>query len=539
MRIVVASAVGLVAVAFAPAAAGAAERWASPASAQTSGPCLAVDPCTLRAALNGATTGDVIQLSAGRYVLGGPLTAPTRVTFRGADPDRPVLVGSESSEDDAVLTVRTGSTLRHLQIEATRGQQDALEIQGGLVEDVVVSSAGGNGVKVYGAPNGTVIRDVLARTAVQGDSDRAAVRLKNSGAGDVALRNVTALAPGANGIRCDLTVSSATIVNTIARGAKDIKAASSGHCTASASSFRPGLSPNVIAGTGNQPADPLLDADGRPTAGSPTIDAGVSDPGLGATDVGGCPRTVGAAPDMGAYEFTTGACAVASVDGPPVTPEPPVETTPTATPTPTVAPPPVPSAPAPEPDTKAELPPGVPAPAQGTSMVVSPGQGTIRFREPGTNRFVELEAGAQIPVGSEIDARKGRVTLVTAVAGGLQDGTFWGGRFTVRQDRKGPGMTSLVLKGGSFKDCPKRARASAAAVSKDKPKRKLWSKDKNGRFRTHGHNSVATARGTDWLTEDTCAGTRTRVVEGAVAVRDRRTQRTKLVRAGESYLVRR
>jgi len=88
----------------------------------------------------------------------------------------------------------------------------------------------------------------------------------------------------------------------------------------------------------------------------------------------------------------------------------------------------------------------------------------------------------------------------------------------VRQDPRGEGMTSLVLKGGSFKGCPKRVLASAAAASKakEKPKRKLWSKDKNGRFRTHGHNSVATARGTNWLTEDTCAGTRTRVRDSPI-----------------------
>jgi hypothetical protein len=53
MRIVVASALGLVAMAFAPATAGAAQRWASAASAQTSGPCLAVDPCTLHTAIHG------------------------------------------------------------------------------------------------------------------------------------------------------------------------------------------------------------------------------------------------------------------------------------------------------------------------------------------------------------------------------------------------------------------------------------------------------------------------------------------------------
>jgi hypothetical protein len=354
------------------------------------------------------------------------------------------------------------------------------------------------------------------------------------------VRNVTALAPGASGIRCEVNGGTATIVNTLARGAKDIKAASSNHCTASTSNFRPALSPNLPAGSGNQQDDPQLDADGLPLAGSPTIDAGVTDALLGATDLAGCPRTVGSAPDIGAYEFTTGACASASSEEPPAAPEP--TATPTPTPTPTATPTPVAPttpAPAPAPDTEAELPPGVPAPTQGASMVVSPGQGTVLVRQPGTNRFIELEAGAQIPVGSEIDASKGRVTLVTAVAGGLQDGTFWGGRFTVRQDARGTGMTSLVLKGGSFKGCPKRPRASAAAASKKKPVRKLWSKDKNGRFRTHGHNSVATARGTNWLTEDTCAGTRTRVLEGAVAVRDTRRKRTTLVRAGHSYLARR
>jgi hypothetical protein len=41
------------------------------------------------------------------------------------------------------------------------------------------------------------------------------------------------------------------------------------------------------------------------------------------------------------------------------------------------------------------------------------------------------------------------------------------------------------------------------------------------------------------LTEDTCAGTRTRVTEGSVAVRDLNRKRTVIVRAGHSYLARR
>jgi ferric-dicitrate binding protein FerR (iron transport regulator) len=69
--------------------------------------------------------------------------------------------------------------------------------------------------------------------------------------------------------------------------------------------------------------------------------------------------------------------------------------------------------------------------------------------------------------------------------------------------------------------------------------RSLWARDRGGRFRTYGNNSVATARGTAWVTRDRCDGTVTRVREGAVAIKDRRTGRTVIVRAGGSYLARR
>lgn len=68
--------------------------------------------------------------------------------------------------------------------------------------------------------------------------------------------------------------------------------------------------------------------------------------------------------------------------------------------------------------------------------------------------------------------------------------------------------------------------------------RSLWAKDRHGRFRTHGHDSVATARGTAWITRDRCDGTLTRVTARAVAVRDRATRRTVLVRAGHAHLAR-
>ena len=357
-------------------------------------------------------------------------------------------------------------------------------------------------------------------------SGAAALKLRESGgAGDVMLRNVTAMAPAATGIRCEISGGSATLVNALVRGGvADVDASHRGQCSAAYSNFRPAFSPGLAVGMGNQAGEPVLvDRDGgdyRPAAGSPTADAGTLDPLLGATDAAGCPRVLGAAPDIGAYELTGAPCAVTAPEGPV-----------TEVPTPV----------APGPDTSAELPRGVPAPVQGATIVVSPGRGKVLVRRPGTKRFRALASGARLPVGSELDARGGRLRLVTAVTGGLQDGTFWGGRFVVRQRREGTGMTSLVLRGGSFRGCGSASanRRLATASAKKPPVRRLWSRDRDGRFRTHGENSVATARGTEWLTEETCDGTLTRVVEGAVEVLDRRLKRTTFVRAGRSYFARR
>jgi hypothetical protein len=110
--------------------------------------------------------------------------------------------------------------------------------------------------------------------------------------------------------------------------------------------------------------------------------------------------------------------------------------------------------------------------------------------------------------------------------------------FKVRQSSTGRGMTDLILNGPQLNACRKaRASQSLATASRKRPKRRLWASDKGGRFRTHGANSVATARGTAWLTEDRCDGTLTRVTEGAVEVRPRRGGRAVVVRAGKQRLV--
>jgi hypothetical protein len=103
-------------------------------------------------------------------------------------------------------------------------------------------------------------------------------------------------------------------------------------------------------------------------------------------------------------------------------------------------------------------------------------------------------------------------------------------------------MTQLVLRGGDFSGC--RARAAghdgivAHAAASAKPPRRLWGSDRHGRFQTRGRGSVATVRGTRWITEDRCEGTLTRVTEGAVAVYDLRRHRTQVVTHGHRYLAR-
>jgi streptogramin lyase len=184
--------------------------------------------------------------------------------------------------------------------------------------------------------------------------------------------------------------------------------------------------------------------------------------------------------------------------------------------------------------------PTAPVPELGRSVVVGAAKGAVKVRLAGSKAFVALGSNVSVPTGSELDTTKGTVTLVSALdtRGRTQAGTFSGGRFQVRQSKTGRGMTDLYLRGLKPKRCAATNRASASAVRK-KRKRRLWGRDDRGRFRTHGSDSVATVRGTRWLTEDRCDGTLTRVTQGSVVVRDLHTKRTKVVRAGHSYLARR
>jgi hypothetical protein len=188
-------------------------------------------------------------------------------------------------------------------------------------------------------------------------------------------------------------------------------------------------------------------------------------------------------------------------------------------------------------------------PLLGKTLGVAAVQGIVTATSP-SGAPLDLSAAKIVPTGTVIDTRAGTVELKTALdtKGATQTGHFWGGVFEVRQSATGRGMVALVLRGGDFSSCKATNKAVARAASakpkhkgkstKKKAPRSLWGSDDHGRFQTRGRGSVATVRGTRWLTQDTCAGTLTRVAAGAVAVRDLRGGHTVLVTRGHQHLAR-
>jgi hypothetical protein len=179
----------------------------------------------------------------------------------------------------------------------------------------------------------------------------------------------------------------------------------------------------------------------------------------------------------------------------------------------------------------------LPTPDLGSSVIVAPARGDLRVRRPGASSFAPLVYGTELPVGTEVDAAKGSIALTSALPSGkTQTATFGGGRFVIRQ--KHGAYVDLYLR---HRACPRVTAKSShtlASVARAKPGSRLWGRDHGGRYRTHGRNSHATVRGTQWVVIDTCAGTLTRVSRGAVVVRDEVRRKSIVLNAGEHYLAR-
>lgn len=177
-------------------------------------------------------------------------------------------------------------------------------------------------------------------------------------------------------------------------------------------------------------------------------------------------------------------------------------------------------------------------PQYGATVEVGQSTGTVSVTLPGQAKAVPVGNVNSLPVGAEIDATHGKVVLTSAVdsSGRTQTASFWGGVFSVRQPKQPGGYTVIVLPKVRRASCPSRGKAMMARRRR-RPVH-LWAEDHHGRYRTRGQNSVATVRGTRWLTVERCDGTLTHVSRGAVSVRDLHRHRTVLVKAHHSYLAR-
>lgn len=179
-------------------------------------------------------------------------------------------------------------------------------------------------------------------------------------------------------------------------------------------------------------------------------------------------------------------------------------------------------------------------PRFGTSGVIAPVKGRVRAKPPGFKAFEPLEGVANVSTGTLMDTKKGTVRLTTEVAAGtgrLQSSTFSGGVFKFRQPTKGAlkGITNLEMT-GRVSRCASRS-GTAQTAARGKPSRRLFGNGR-GKFRTKGKFAAATVRGTKWLVEDFCDGTRIRVSSGTVRVEDFARKRTVTVRRGGTYFAR-
>ncbi len=210
--------------------------------------------------------------------------------------------------------------------------------------------------------------------------------------------------------------------------------------------------------------------------------------------------------------------------------------------------------------------PAPPAPVLGKEANFFPVNGLVFVKFPGSHSaadqfgpnaaftkgqgFIPLTEARQLPIGTQVDARRGTLKIATATShqGKTQSGVFSSGLFKLTQTRRGfhKGLTTLSLLEGAFPGAPSYASCSAKATDPGAHTARvnfsnlnvLRSRDHRGQFRTRGRYSAGTVQGTVWDTIDRCAGTLTRVHRGTVSVLDFHRHKTILVHAGHSYLAR-
>lgn len=300
------------AAATAPAASAATQRYASPTGLGTD--CSSAVPCQITEAVTGAGAGSEVILEHGDYSLTQTLVVPADVTIHGvAGESRPRLLFSGAGQSG--LRLEHGSTLRYVRIHQS-GAAYALAAFNASVDQVIAHAPD----FTLFTRNGVIRNSIVVATASKGHAI-------STNADDitslVTLRNVTAIAPASGGVAIRAEASGSIgyvgmlVRNVIARGGPNglsfdalADLGTTVKITVDHSNWEGGgtggAGASIVDGGGNQSSAPVfVDAgadDYRQAAGSPTIDAGLSEFIDGPLDVDGDPRQVGYI-DIGADEY--------------------------------------------------------------------------------------------------------------------------------------------------------------------------------------------------------------------------------------------
>jgi hypothetical protein len=183
----------------------------------------------------------------------------------------------------------------------------------------------------------------------------------------------------------------------------------------------------------------------------------------------------------------------------------------------------------------------LPPPVLTKTSNLTPVSGHVLVKLPGSPKFTPLTTAAQVPFGTIIDARHGKVIVTTARRnGGTQQMVFFDGMFKITQSSNGVVLAALT--GGNYRVCPTaRERrhllhAHTSRTSKKHVVRKLWAEG-HGSYTTKGTYASGAVLGTRWLTEDLCEGTLIVVSTDRVAVTNLITHKRRIVKAGHRELV--
>jgi hypothetical protein len=174
-----------------------------------------------------------------------------------------------------------------------------------------------------------------------------------------------------------------------------------------------------------------------------------------------------------------------------------------------------------------------PGPQNGESVELELVSGEVAVQQPGEDS-APLEEATVVPVGTQVDASKGKVRLSAALAeGGIQSGEFSEGAFEVAQ-QPGEALVTVTLTGGDASVCDTPAARRDRSTVGGPEVRRLFS-NVEGEFRAQGNFSSATVRGTEFRTIDACFGTLAQVTEGEVVVDDQTKDKRIPLGPGDRY----